>query len=315
MARPIDNQEKRLAELKKEVTRRGFDRHASVLQDISELPAELQSAAVTGLAACTPIQVIVAFPPQIQRGWHYVPKQALLFTLAEVIHLRASIWPNQEPEITHIEGCGLMYMKVALLLLYGLLEIVAQGQTSPSRLSMEFNTVAWYSLSRPVQQLLQKPRQLPGGSTEDSMYSPGVRSSIQQLPFKFLNGARIYGSLPGEQFKELVFQPAMWERWLYFFRRPILANTLLLLTDNYMVVIQEELGLEQGWIISYIPRSCIVGIQLRSSELWDELSIQLKRNDQSANYNLRLRHEAAEDWCKQWVEHGGQWQDMTTRSA
>ena len=50
MARSMDDLEKRLAELKQEVTKRGFDRHASVLKDISELPPELQSSAVKALS-------------------------------------------------------------------------------------------------------------------------------------------------------------------------------------------------------------------------------------------------------------------------
>jgi hypothetical protein len=312
MARPIDRQRKRLAELKQEVTRRGFDRHASVLQEFSELPAELQSAAVMALTAHTPIQSIVVFPPQIQRGWNYVPKQALLFTASGVIHLLASIWPGQEPQITCIEGCGLMYTKVTLLLLYGLLEIVAQGQSSPTRLAMEFNTVSWHWLSRPLQQLLQKTRDRHRAPAGPGLYSPTSQSFIEKLPFKFSNGIRLYGLLPGEELEELVFQPALWERWLYFFRRPVLANTLLLLTTNYMVVIQEELGLELGWLISYIPRNCITGIQMQPSGVWEQLSVQLKRNDQAAVYNLTLKHDAVESWHRQWIQHGGQWQDLAT---
>src|SRR5512139_3169665 len=97
--------EKRLAELKREVPRRGFDRHASLLKNTLELPVELQSPAVTALASREAIQTIVMFPQQIQRGWEYVPKQALLFTATGAIHLLASIWPDQEPQITRVDGC------------------------------------------------------------------------------------------------------------------------------------------------------------------------------------------------------------------
>ena len=310
MARPLDPQEKRLAELKKEVTRPGFDRHASVLQDLSELPAELQSDALTGLAATTQIQHIVVFPPQLQRGWHYVPKQALLFTPSQIIHLLASIWPGQEPQLSCVEGCGLMYMKVTLLLLYGHLEIVGKGQASPARLAVEFNTVAWHSLSRPLHQLLHKSRDTLGVSKAKEHDSLTLEASLANLPLKFSNGVKIYGLLPGEELQELVFQPALWIRWLYFFRRPLLANTLLLLTTNYMVVIQEEVGVEQGWILSYIPRNCIIGMQLHPCEVGGELSVQLKRSDQSAAYKLMLRSEVIETWRKQWTQHGGEWQDL-----
>jgi len=115
----------------------------------------------------------------------------LLFTPTGVIHLLASIWPDQEPEMTHVNGRGLMYMKVTLLLLYGFLEIVAQGQTSPTRLGVEFNTVAWYQLSRPLRQLLQATQATPTVPTDKPSYSPATHQALAKLPLKFSNGCRV----------------------------------------------------------------------------------------------------------------------------
>jgi hypothetical protein len=302
--------EKRLAQLKRQVPTRGLERHPSVLKNVSELPAELQSPAVVSLAASEVIQTIIAFPPQIHRGWHYVPKQALLFTPMDVIHLQASIGPEQEPQTTYIKGNDLMYMKVALLLLYGFLEIVAQGRTSPARLGMEFNTVAWHRLSLPLRQLLQATQATPGAPTGETTCTPAAQQALEKLPLKFSNGAKIYGLLPGEELKDLVFQPGVWERWLILFRHPILANTLLLLTSNYVAVIQEELNVSQGWIISYIPRSSIFGMQNQPRGLWNELTVQLQRGDQAAEYKLLLQDEAVQAWRVKWMHSGGQWQDL-----
>lgn len=312
MIRSSEDREKRLAELKKEVTKRGFDRHASVLQHVSELPTELQSPAVMALFTGESIQKIIVFPPQIQRGWNYVPKQALLFTSTDVIHLAASIWPDEEAQITCLTGCGLMYLKVTLVLLYGFLEIVAQGQDLPSRLGVEFNTVAWLYLSSPLRKLLQATQPQARISLREAggTYSQNTKQALEELPLKFSNGLKIYGLLPGEELEDLVFQPRTWKPWLYFFRRPVSANTLLLLTTNYMVVIDEELHVEQGWILSYIPRNIITGIQSQSSGLWNELLVQLKRGDQSVDYKLMLKNEFAEAWRTLWIQHGCQWKDL-----
>jgi len=315
MDRSTDDQKKRLAELKKDVPGRGLERHPSVLKSLSELPSELQSPAVTDLAACEAIQTIIAFPPQIQHGWQYVPKQALLFTPTGVIHLLGSIWPDQEPEITSLKGCGLMYMKVTLLLLYGFLEIIAQGQGSPTRVAMEFNTVAWNFLSRPLRQLLKSSEALSDTPSDKTGYSRTMGQALENLPVKFSNGVKIYGLLPGEELQELVFQPGTWKRWLYFFRRPVSANTLLLLTSHYMVVIQEELKVEQGWILSYIPRNSITGIRSQPCGLWNELSVQLKQGDQPGDYKLMLKSEAVEAWRRQWVQHGGVWEEIPAQQA
>jgi hypothetical protein len=300
----------RLIELKKEVPKRGLERHPSVLKSVADLPIELRSPAVTALAASEAIQSMIAFPSQIHRGWHYVPKQALLFTPIDVIHLLASIWPGEEPQVTHLKGCGLLYMKATLILLYGYLEIVAQGPSSPTQIGVEFNTVAWDCLSPPLRQFLLATKASPSAPTDQATHSPTVQKDFENLPLKFSNGVKIYGLLPGERLEELVFQPGLWKRWRILFRRPILANTLLLLTSNYMVVIQEELEVAQGWIISYIPQECITAIQNRPGTLWNELTIQLKREDQTADYRLQLKNEAARAWRARWTQHGGQWQDL-----
>jgi hypothetical protein len=310
MARAAADREKRLAELKREVTKRGFDRHACRLSHFCELPGELRAPSLAALTARETIQDIILFPPQIQRGWHYVPKQALLFTATGIIHLLASIWPDQEPQVTCLNGCGLMYLRATLLLLYGYLEIVAQGQECPIRLGMEFNTVAWYAISAPLQQFLNGSKTAFPLPADQVAFSPNVRQAFQELPFKFFNGVQLYGLLPGEELEELIFQENTCKRWLYFFQHPITANTLLMLTTNYMVVIQEDLNMHQGWIVSYLPRESILGIQSQLRGSWNELSVQLKRGAQLANYKILLASESTEAWRSQWAAHGGQWQDL-----
>jgi len=303
-------QQKRLAELKKEVAKRGFDRHAIRLNNVCDLPADLQTPTVAVLADREAIQDIVVFPQQIQRGWHYVPKQALLFTATGIIHLLASIWSEQETQVTYLSGSGLMYLKATLLLLYGYLEIVAQGQASPIRLGMEFNTVSWDAISTPLRHFLGVSKTKTCIPSDQVAYTPTARQAFEKLPYKYFNGVQLYGLLPGEELEDLVFQEGTWKRGFYFFRQPKTADTLLMLTTNYLVVIQEDLKVKQGWIITYIPRSSICGIQSRNDGLWTELSIQLSRQDQTANSKLLLAKEAVYAWRTEWIAHGGQWQEL-----
>lgn len=311
MKSPTKEVEKRLAQLRRQVPTRGLERHPEVLTDLSDLPIELRSSAVLKLSETKVIQTIIAFPPQIQRGRDYVPKQALLFASGDVIHLIASIWPDQAPQVTVLKGSGIMYMKATLLLLYGYLEIVAQGQSSPTRLGLEFNTVGWYNLSPPLHQLLLATKATPAAATDKATISPNVLPSVEDLPLKFSNGVRIYGLLPGEELEELVFQPRTWKRQVGLFRKPLAPNTLLLLTSNFVSVIQEELQIEHGWIISYIPRSCIVGMQNRPCGLLNELSVQLKRGNQNFEFKLLLRTQAVQAWRTIWIRHGGLWDELS----
>jgi hypothetical protein len=315
MPTATDHLEKRLAELKKEVPRRGFDRHASILKNISELPVELQSPAVAALAARATIQAIVMFPQQIQRGWEYVPKQALLFTGSGVTHLLASIWPAQEPQITSLEGCNLVYMKFKLVLLYGLLEIAAQGEGRPVRLSMEFNTVDWHRFWMPLQRLLQATQPVSLLPVDKDAPAPVFERALKELPLKFSNGLQLFGLLSGEELEEVVFQAGTWNYWLYLLRKPAFTNTMLLLTSHYMVVITEEVYVKQGWVVSYIPRNNIARMQSQLRGAWNELSVQLERGDQSVDYKLTLKNEYVDLWCKRWVQHGGQWKVLSEQQA
>lgn len=303
-------EEKRLSQLKKEVPIRGFERHPLILKQISDLPPEFRSPAVATLADREPIQTIIAFPSQIHRGWHYVPKQALLFTPTEAIHLLASIWPDQEPQVTHLRGSGLLYMQVSLVLLYGYLEIAARGQDSPTRLSLEFNTVAWYLLSPPLRRLLQAGRAEPRAPIDRTSYTPTALQTLERLPLKFSNGLQIYGLLPGEELEEIVFQPGTRIRWSLLLRQPVPGNTLLLLTSNYMVVIREDLKASQGWIISYVPRDPIRGILSRPRGPWNELTVLLRRGDQTAEFSLLLKNQAAQEWRAVWIRNGFRWEDQ-----
>ncbi len=315
MITPTGNLEKRLAQLKKEVPTRGIERHPTLLASISDLPTELRSSGLSTLASNETAQTIIAFPPQIQRGWHYVPKQALVFTPTGVIHVAASIWPDQEPQVTPVDARGLLYTRVTLLLLYGFLEVVAQGPGSPTRLGMEFNTVAWECLSRPLNQLLAVEAAAPA---DGNAPSPSAQQALEKLSLKFSNGVKLFVLQPKEKLEDLVFQPGLWRTrkiWPFSFRRPITADTLLSLTSNFVVVIQEEPGVGQGWIVSHIPRKSILGIRSQPRDLCSELTIQLQRGDQTAEFRLALAGEAVEAWQGQWIRHGGHWEDLPAETA
>jgi hypothetical protein len=288
--------EKRLAELKKEATRRDFNRYAFRLSSVSELPPDLQAPSLAGRVGGEATKNIIVFPPQIQRGWYYVPKQALVFTTTGMIHLLVSIWPDEEPQVTCIDGCNLLYLKVSLLLLYGYLEIVAQSQESATRLGMEFNTVSWHAISAPLRQFLNLSKTTFSVPADQVAYSPNTRQAFDELPFKFSNGVNLYGLLPGEEWEDLVFQEGVRKPRLYFLQSSMTADTLLMLTTNYLVLIQEDLIVKHGWIVSYIPRNMSGGIQSQCHGLWNELSVQPKRKRQyqTASYKFLLSKQAVE---------------------
>jgi hypothetical protein len=111
--------------------------------------------------------------------------------------------------------------------------------------------------------------------------------------------------------ESLVFQPRVQKRWLYFLRRSLLPNTLMLLTTDFLVVIQEEMQVEQGWILTYIPRECICEIQNRLYTQCSEITLQLQREKQRAEYRLLLSNKAVQVLQREWIRCGGRWQDRS----
>jgi hypothetical protein len=105
-----------------------------------------------------------------------------------------------------------MYVRVKLLLLYGYLEIVGRGHTSPTGWIMEFNTVAWSALSAPLREFLQATKGASEIPIDQTLISPTAQRAFRELPIEFRNGAIIYGLLPGDSLEDLVFQPSTWIR-------------------------------------------------------------------------------------------------------
>jgi hypothetical protein len=51
-------------------------------------------------------------------------------------------------------------------------------------------------------------------------------------------------------------------------------------------------------------------MQNQPCRLYNELTIQLKREEQTAEYKLLLKSEIAQAWRERWVQHNGLWQDV-----
>jgi hypothetical protein len=177
--------ENRLNQLRKEVPTRGFERYPSFVKSVSELPAELQSSNLSDLVNEKGIRSIIAFPPQIQHGWNYVQRQALIFTDNEIIHILSSIWPGHSPGVTSVNSSNLLVMKVTLLFLYGFLQVVAQGEHEITFINIEFNTVAWSILSQPLEQFLSSTPLRSSMDKENGIIDPTLEMRLPTYRISF----------------------------------------------------------------------------------------------------------------------------------
>jgi hypothetical protein len=322
----------RIKQLRDEVQKRGAERYSSTYHDINALPPELKSSKINQLVNNDEIKVIIYFPAQIQRGWQYVPKQALIFTKDKVVHLLASIWPEAEPQITSINNGDLLFIEITLILLYGLIKIEAINQENISIIEVEFNTVDWSRLSGPMyamlhskyidSKLMEKEEQQRNiVLTQNELRIKGIKLEASPEPFfprrgagywiqkriKITNGIRLYGLLPNETLNGVIFQPEYWEARFFFFRKQLIANTMVLRTTNYLIIMKEELNVGQGWIIAYIPWKNIKNINQRQKGIWQEIEIMIEHNEKSDGYKLLISNEVAKEWRNDWVRFGVEW--------
>ena len=296
----------RVKQLIGEVNRRGADRYSSIYNDISALPPELKSSKLNQLVNNDEIKVIVYFPPQIHRGWQYVPKQTLIFMKDKVVHSLASIWLESEPQIASINNNDLMYIEITLILLYGFLKIEAVNREGISIIEVEFNTVSWHHLSRPIYRMLHS-KYIDNKPTQKQEGQGNIALKQKELPLKFTNGIQIYGLLPNETLCGIIFQPEYWKQWFFFFRKQLIANTMILRTTNYLIIMKEELNIGHGWIIAYIPWNNIRNINQRQKGGWQEIEIIIEYDEKTDGYKLLTSSDIAKEWRKDWIQFGGQW--------
>jgi hypothetical protein len=178
-----------------------------------------------------------------------------------------------------------------------------------TQIVVEFNTVGQFLVQPGLQQLLrlawgQSKIELPS-----KMVTKQALTELDKLPLKFDNGLRLYGLKAGERLLGVVFQPGIWQDHGYFFHRQIAATTLLALTDRELILVEEERTGQPnayGWIFTFYPLACVMMVELKPGETWQELHLHLTRGDGIADRQVILEPQAALAWQNLWAYRGAE---------
>jgi hypothetical protein len=287
---------------------RGIETHPYRVNDLAELPADLQAAAQRALGPAEQPERIFLVPNQtFFKNWfsrRYVPQQALLFTAQGVLHVQEAESPDQPARATYLHAASLLYIQLRLLLLYGRLELVGQANDALAKVVVEFNTVGVSLLLPGLRRLMTLAWE--SAEPELPVGREGVLPEFENLPLKFKNGLRLYGLQPGECLLGLVFQPGLWERHGALFRRQVLANTLFALTDHDLVIVEEErTGRTNpyGWILTFCPLAGVKGFEAAPGEFWQELHLHLIRDGVAIDRHFTLARETVQAWQDLWANY------------
>lgn len=266
---------------------------------MTDLPEHFQRAVQRSLKPDEQVNSILMFPPQpfIKSGG--VPQQALLSTSQGLLHIQE----DQPPIATYLPGRALLYARHSLLLLYGCLELVGELNGNLIRMVVEYNTVGQPLLDTALRNFL---RFTYNWYDTEKTYDSQSKSLLEKLgvqSFKFMNGLQFYALQPGEKLLGVVFQPRITQPVLHFFRRAIAPASLLALTDQTVILIEEDKarGAAYGWLITLCPRRYIVEIESRPNHEWHDVIVRLLRNTISEERKLTLESESVLAWDTLWV--------------
>jgi hypothetical protein len=290
----------------------GLRSHPYLAASLADLPEELRQAVQEASWPTEDISSIFVVPPQsFFKGWfswRYVPEQALLFMPDGVLHVQGPAEPGQAAQATYLRAVSLLYTQLSLLLLYGRLELAGRVNGVLCRVVVEFNTVGWHLLQPSVHRLLCLAWIQPGNDKPLAESSAtAVLAELDQLPLKFSNGLRLDALQPGECLLGFVFQPAIWVLRWGFLRRQVSATTLLALTDQQVIIVEEEKNGQRatyGYIYTFMPRAAITHIEAQPGECWRELLIQLEQGAVTVERRVTLEPETAANWQELWLRCG-----------
>jgi hypothetical protein len=171
------------------------------------------------------------------------------------------------------------------------------------RMVMEYNTVGQPFVDAVLRQFLHFTYKWSDGEKLLNSKSNSLLDFLEKESFKFMNGLRLYALQPGERLQGYVFQPRIAQPFLRFFHRAIAPSSLLALTDQSVILIEEDKarGAAYGWIITICPRKYVTEIECQPDRAWKTGSVYLQRNGVKEVRKLTLDNETALAWDALWT--------------
>jgi hypothetical protein len=281
---------------------------------LDALPPSLASLAAQALLPGEAVEGVLLVPAEYfsrkMLVWEFAPERALIFVRGGLLYVAAE-GPGIDAKVARIDASALLSLRSSILLLYGLLEFKADCGPAADDVRLEYNTVIWHMLNRPLARFVAAACPAPPLELDEAATRAANEPLLATLPFKFANGLRYYSLGPGERALAAVFQPAIWRKGSHLLRRQVTPNTLLALTDRKLALIEEKRAQpwsrppgagqgEYGWIFTYIPIDRVVDMSISPNEGLCDLAIKLEWGAAAQTRVLTLETAAAEKWLSAW---------------
>jgi hypothetical protein len=268
------------------------------VKGVDDLPADFQQVLQARLPSDDPIDTILMLPPQpyMKRGG--IARQVLVSTARGLLHIEE----GKPPTATYLLAESLLYVHHTSILLYGRLEIVCEFENKVARLVAEYHTSRQDLLQTILRHFLSLSYENVDSNKSFAEENDAIVETLSDKSFKFLNALRLDALQPGERLLGYVFQPRIKERLLYFFSRAIAPASLFALTNQAVILIEENKahGASYGWIMTLAPRKVVLAVESKPMQEWAKLAILLLRENLNEERDLIVEKETAQACVSLW---------------
>ncbi len=265
---------------------------------LDDLPESFRQAVQPWLKPDEPVVSILMLPPQpfLKRGG--IPRQALLSTTHGVLHVR----DRQPPSVVYLPGEALLYARHSLILLYGCLELAGDVNGELTRVVVEYHTLGEPLMGAILRRLLRLAYQLPV-ETGRPPENEALLDRLKDESYKFMSGLRLHALQPNERLLGYVFQPRITKPFLRFFNLPVAPNALLALSDQAVILIEEDKskGAAYGWLVTLCPRQRVAVIDDLPNQEWRNVVVHLLRDEVRTERKVTVTNETALVWQRLWA--------------
>jgi hypothetical protein len=260
-----------------------------VVNTLADLSEEFQRAVQSCLPKEDSIHSILMLPPQpfMKRGG--VPRQVLLSTTHGILHVR----DGRPLSANYLPAKSLLYVHRKLILLYGYMELAGEVNGELAYIIVEYNTVGQSLLNDALRLFLQMSYGMVQPVASIQEQNDVLLQKLGTVSFKFTNGLRLHALQPDERLLGYVYQPRIRQSFLHFFSRPIAPASMLALTDQAVILIEEDKawGASYGLVITLCPRKVVESIESQSNREWRNIYIHLARNTVALDRQVMLEND------------------------
>jgi hypothetical protein len=113
---------------------------------------------------------------------------------------------------------------------------------------------------------------------------------LGSISFSFYNGLDNESIQLDERVLGYIYQPEIREPWLKIFYKKLFPQTVVALTDQQLILLQQDLKLHEHheWIFTFIPLYRIASIKQAEYKKWQKVSVHLLSGSQQQDIEVIL---------------------------